>query len=507
MIVSALGAIQKSDNKIRLIHDASRPEGESLNDFCQKEPFQYSSVQDGVDMISPGYYLAKLDLKAAFRSVRTHSSNFQYCGLKWTFSGDREPTYLIDTRLPFGARRSPYLFNELSQAVVRIMCSRGYPNIVCYLDDYLICEATHHACAETLNELLKVLRVLGFAINYNKIVGPTTRLSFLGITLDSSSMTVELPKDKLDDLRCLLLDARGRSRITKRQLQSLIGKLNFATQCVFGGRFFLRRLHDAVCRLRLPWHRTRITVSIRRDIDWWLRYLSEFNGLIDMVDPRPRTPIHTDACTIGCGAVYENKFVYFRWNEWPEADRLHINHKETLAFEVALTTWADKLRNSKVIIHCDNQTAVAVLNRGSSRNECVMASLRRVFWLAAKYNLRLEVVYTPGKSNNLADGASRLHEGARVWRGTGLYPVLTHNVFFQEITREAHSCNSIREYNSSPAGLTPNPRNGLIDDTANAIYSSATDLMNDQCQPRAVLYVGTLCTSPGNFVSIPSSST
>lgn len=143
-IVSAIGAIPKSDGNIRIIHDASRPHGESLNDLWEKETFSYSGIQDATDMIKPGYFLAKVDLKSAYRSVRTHPTNYNFTGLKWTFEGDTTPVYMVDTRLPFGARRSPFIFNHLSQAVCRILHAKGMEGLVAYLDDFLIIQPSYH---------------------------------------------------------------------------------------------------------------------------------------------------------------------------------------------------------------------------------------------------------------------------------------------------------------------------------------------------------------------------
>ena len=53
-IISALGAIPKKDsNNVRLIHDASRPSGQALNDYAINDHFQYQSIQDAVDLITP----------------------------------------------------------------------------------------------------------------------------------------------------------------------------------------------------------------------------------------------------------------------------------------------------------------------------------------------------------------------------------------------------------------------------------------------------------------------
>ena len=161
LIVSALGALPKKDAKrVRLIHDASRPAGQgALNDYCSAEKFSYQSIQDAVDIIKPGSFLAKVDLANAYRSVKINPSNYKATGLKWRFSGDQRVSYLVDTRLPFGSKRSPVIFNRLSQAVKAMMAARGY-DIVAYLDDFLIVSDTREKCLTGLNTLLTLLRAL-----------------------------------------------------------------------------------------------------------------------------------------------------------------------------------------------------------------------------------------------------------------------------------------------------------------------------------------------------------
>ena len=81
-----------------------------------------------------------------------------------------------------------------------MMKRRGYYTIICYLDDFLIVAQTFSECIQVLNELLCLLRRLGFQINYNKLEGPTLTITFLGITLDSVTMTLSIPDDKLTDV-------------------------------------------------------------------------------------------------------------------------------------------------------------------------------------------------------------------------------------------------------------------------------------------------------------------
>ena len=95
-IFSALGAKPKKNlNKIRLIHDASRLTGEALND-ATIDHFQFQSVQDALDLVTPDCFFAYLDLANAYCIVKFDESNFKAMGFKWRFSNDKHYTYMID---------------------------------------------------------------------------------------------------------------------------------------------------------------------------------------------------------------------------------------------------------------------------------------------------------------------------------------------------------------------------------------------------------------------------
>ena len=408
-IVSALGVIPKGDpTKVRLIHDCSRPSGAAVNDFAANDNFKFQSIQNAVDIVKENSFMAKIDLSNAYRSVKIKQSNYQATGLQWTFQGDTEPTFLVDTRLPFGASKAPYIFNELTQAVRRIMANKGFPKVVVYLDDFFIEGSSYNECNTAMHVLLSLLRELGFAINYSKVCSPTRKLVFLGIVLNTTNMTLSLPAKKLADLHSSLIKLKSKSKVTKRELQSVAGKLNWASQCVYGGRFHLRRIIDRINTLKAPWHRTRITRDMRADIDWWLNFMDYFNGTVPMVDPRPTTPVFIDACPVAGGGYHNGQFVYTPWSSWGRTLDLHINHQEVMSLEPAVVQWGSQWRNKKVLVHCDNQAAVAMINKGSSSNPVVMDSLRRVFWWSALFNFRLKAIYIPGSDNNVADAVSRL---------------------------------------------------------------------------------------------------
>ena len=65
-IVSALGAIPKPDNdKLRLIHDCSRPQHSNVNSYSDtQQHYSYVTVDKAVSLIKRNVYLAKIDLKS-----------------------------------------------------------------------------------------------------------------------------------------------------------------------------------------------------------------------------------------------------------------------------------------------------------------------------------------------------------------------------------------------------------------------------------------------------------
>ena len=201
-------------------------------------------------------------------------------------------------------------------------------------------------------------------------------------------------------------------KVTKRGLQSIIGKLNFACSVIYGGRFHLRRLLDRVKGLRYPAHRTRVTQEMRLDIAWWLAFL-RLDGItsISMVNDRPADSVSIDSSSIAAGGYYHGDVVYAPWSlAGPEIARLHINHKEILALEVAASIWAPYWENKTIYVYTDNMCALHSIRKGTSKHPIAMDSLRKVWWLSAIHNFRLKPIYYSTKNNIIADRASRLHE-------------------------------------------------------------------------------------------------
>ena len=223
--------------------------------------------------------------------------------------------------------------------------------------------------------------------------------------------------EKLIQVRHELSLFLNRKRASKRQLQSLAGKLNFCASVVHGGRVFSRRIIDTIILLKEGSHKIKLSSSIKADIVWWHNFMASFNGRSKLLDKQPITSVFTDSCTLGAGAIYNGDWFYTNWQlDWPAVADFHINSKEILAVFLAICRWAPVWSNKRIYIQSDNMTSVATINRGTSPNPFIMSCFRKLFWLSAKFNFHLTARHIPGLVNTVADDISRAHEPGRLSR-------------------------------------------------------------------------------------------
>ena len=114
------------------------------------------------------------------------------------------------------------------------------PHLLHILDDYLMAAPTFHQCRINLDRFLSLCTHWGFPMAPEKTVGPENILAFAGIELDTLRMEARLPLDKTTKCKTLIYTFLWRKKVTLREIQSLIGLLNFACSVVVPGRAFLR---------------------------------------------------------------------------------------------------------------------------------------------------------------------------------------------------------------------------------------------------------------------------
>lgn len=414
-IVSGLAAIPKDDGSVRIIHDGSRPVGKAMNDYSYPNEEKFQSVQNACKIAQQNYFMAKIDLQSAYRSVPIHCEDYTATGLQWKFENMDEPCFLFDSRLPFGSNKGPSHFHRLSQAIRRCMVRRGFKGVVAYIDDFFIAAPTYEECDYWMSILIKLIRKLGFLISWKKVVGPTQKLTFLGVEIDTTQCTLSLDSSKLEKLHSELLRFKKRKRASKQQLQSLAGRLNWACQAIRGGRFFLRRIIDCIKSLKQQRHKAQLSSDFHDDLQWWLSFLHIFNGTMYISNLIEH--VHIDACNIAAGSFWMGRWNYsvFKY-DMPKVSTLHINYKEISTVVTAVDNWANMWVGKTVIIHTDSVVTKAAINKGYSKNAYVNSLLRKMAWKCAKWNIKLKAVHVSGCINIMADTISRLHEPKNIER-------------------------------------------------------------------------------------------
>ena len=204
-------------NKWRLIVELSYPAHHSVNDGIPRLlcGLSYITINHAIQKIlelGTNTLLTKTDIKNAFRLLPVHPADRHLLAMEW-----RKHIY-IDTCLPFGLRSAPKLFNILADLLSWIVEQRGVSMSLHYLDDFLTMgPASSTLFQKNLSMFQQVRDELGIPLATEKIEGPSTSLTFLGILLDTSRMEARLPDDKLQRIQKEISSWLGRKKVTKKK--------------------------------------------------------------------------------------------------------------------------------------------------------------------------------------------------------------------------------------------------------------------------------------------------
>ena len=426
--VSPLGVIpKKTPGEYRMIHHLSFPYGLSVNDSIPREfcTVKYATVDDAINIVKKlgkGCAMAKTDVRNAFRILPVHPSDFHLLGIQW------KGKWYYDACLPMGLASSCKHFESFSSAIEWIARNKlGIPHIIHILDDFLIVDKTLSDCGNRLHSFLGLCAEIGIPMAPEKTEGPAHVLTFAGIELDCVQHVARLPRDKIDKCLTSITSFVSRRKVTLRDLQSLIGLLNFACSVITPGRVFLRRLINLTIGVKRPFHYIRLSQEVKKDLRIWHEFLLGFNCksfvLEDARCTSPSIHFYTDAAkTVGYGIVFGTSWAF---GEWPENWKLKdISVLELYPIVVGLIMWADKLTNQQVIFFSDNESVVHVINKQTTKDKALLALLRQLVLACLRYNFLFKARHIAGSKNVLADSLSRLQveKFKRISQGRDLAP-------------------------------------------------------------------------------------
>nr|XP_034965330.1 uncharacterized protein LOC118082278 isoform X1 [Zootoca vivipara] len=413
--VSPLGIVpKKNPGEFRLIHNLSHPKGFSVNDGIPQElcTVKYATFDQAIKLIrkfGKGALLAKCDIESAFRLLPVHPQDFRWLGFKF------EGAYFVDKAMPMGCSVACSAFESFSTFLDWALRFRtGLEGVTHYLDDFLFCGGAHNSdCAYLLEAFASLAAELGVPLAAEKTEGPTSTITYLGIELDTVAQTSRLPSEKLTALKRTITDTLPLKKVTLKQIQSLLGHLNFACRVISPGRPFCSRLARLSAGLRASHHRVRLNKGVKSDLRVWLQFLEKFNGISlwqDTLRLRVDFQVHSDAAgSLGFGVYLKGRWCAQHWPpEWRGKPLIRdLTFLEFFPIVVAVHLWADEFKNRRVCFWTDNQAVVNVLSRQSSRSPRVSALLRAFVLLCLQLNIYFSAKFVPGVDNDIADALSR----------------------------------------------------------------------------------------------------
>ena len=115
------------------------------------------SLQNVLELIRPGVYMASIDLKDVFYSVPSPKNHQAYL------------TFIVEEYLKFACMANGYepamrIFTKISKVPFSILREKGFPSVV-YVDDSYLQGDDYEDCFSKVLKIIEILRSLGFTIH------------------------------------------------------------------------------------------------------------------------------------------------------------------------------------------------------------------------------------------------------------------------------------------------------------------------------------------------------
>ena len=395
--------VLKADGTARVILNLK-----DLNRYITHVHFKMESVSDVINLVHPNCFFMSVDFKDAYFSVHAKPNDRKW--LKFMWKG--HPFQF--TCLPQGLTSAPRIFTKLLKPILSHLRKLGIA-ILCYIDDCIFIASTVAELCNNVTYALQLFDSLGLTINVQKsVLTPTQEIEFLGIVLNSVSMTATLPvrrRERIKQQGKFLL----REGITLRDLAIFIGLAVASTPAVPLAPLKYKYL-EIIRNKELARSHGNYDVSVFLDdhakdlIKWWIHHIdSQSNSLL--TSP-PFLELYTDASLTGWGAAFGNSKT---GGHWAEQEISHINYLELKAILMGLQSLCDHCVDVHIRLRSDNTTAVACINRCGSTKPKLNDITEKIFAWAQSRGIILSSEYVSSIHNVVADKESRVKNLDTEW--------------------------------------------------------------------------------------------
>ena len=433
-----VGLVPKARGQSHLIFHLSynfKGGGLSINHYILQEicTIKYNDLDHAVK--SCLILFGIVNVKSAFHLIPLSEKYWKLLVMKARSPMTGQWKYFIDKCLPFGASISCAIFQCFSNALAHILRSKVNhildKEISNYLDDFLNMALMEQECNGMLTIFTQLCNEIGVPLAIEKTIWATCPIVFLGILLDGVYKILALPVDKIERATYLL-------KLFLAKKKKLAGLLNFFHWAIYPGRAFTRRMYARIPPSSgegslKPYHHIYLDNEFRQDCKMRLLFLTESTDSVKYCRPFTNLAVtmeaselgfHTDSSAngrLGFGGICGSQWFAQQW----EVNYIHefkpsIGYLELYTVCIGLYIWSEKIRDKRLIIHCDNMSVVQMVNNTTSGCKRCMHLVRLIVLWGLRFNFRIVARYISTKANDLADSLSRLQMD-HFWKVTRNY--------------------------------------------------------------------------------------
>ena len=384
----------------------------ALNKFIVEEYFKMKGFHMVKDLIKPGDWLAKIDLKDAYFLVPVHPSHQKFLQFQQTvrvsvsaFRPILCPSHLHKTD-ETGGSPSEGEGNQthciLGRHIDPVQLS-GHPD-----QPVEICQGPVSGAGPSHQRE----KISARSVPRNCVPGP-------GYFNYYNASVTSQREGGPDSAGGQAITGHVRSiYISVQKLAMLVGRTIAAKQAIRVASLFHRHLQALINRVvplassieevKQCYHQmVELSVEARQELVWWTQEMQDHNkapltmGTPDMV-------IESDASRLGWGATLKGQGLR-TGGQWSTSEQeMHINCLELLVASLAIQTFAKEKRNIRILVRTDNVSTRAYINHFGGTHSWQMNHLATQIW---KWCIELQIFLTaehlPGVLNQEADEESR----------------------------------------------------------------------------------------------------
>ena len=393
--LSRLFAVPRPDNRPpRLIIDLSR-----LNQYVFAPPFTLDNHGVLARLLTPPAFLATLDIAEAYTHIPMRPNLYRY--LAFSYLGQ---LYFFHA-LPFGLNVAPYIFMQVLAWPLHCLRDKGI-SLLAYLDDIVIWHRDRDTLLAQVQQVMVFLQDMGFRLNLAKSHPyPSSSAVWLGVHWLPQTGHWHLPVEGQEAIRRTALTLLRAPLVTRRQIERLVGVINFACQVHRFLRPFLQPLAKGGTIARAADRDTPAPLPppMREALTYWASqtpwlHVPQFHYNL------PCRSLWTDASAHGWGALLQPSLTGS--GEWSPTERaLHVNVLELRAVLRALTFF--DLRHLSLRIYTDNESVRYTLAACRTKSLALRQELIALLSALQARDLTFQVLRVPTALNVVADALSR----------------------------------------------------------------------------------------------------